>query len=97
MLLVFSAATRRTRTPTGAEKMQHREDKSRIVSGRLREIDKKNHRILVECTEGSNSISETFSTQDWDDEDYEQLRAYLDKDIKVHLQEHEVSDWEPSK
>ncbi len=79
--------------------MQQQKDKSRarVISGRLIEIDKKNHRILVEYKEGSNLMPETFSTQDWDDEDYEQLKAYLDKDIKVHAQDHEVTDWEPSK
>jgi hypothetical protein len=75
------------------------EDKSsaRVISGRLIEIDKKNHRILVEYKEGLNLIPETFSTQDWDDEDYEQLGAYLDKDIKLHVQGQKVSEWESSK
>jgi len=78
--------------------MQH-EDKSsaRVISGRLREIDKKDHRILVEYKDGLNLIPGTFSTQDWDDEDYEQLGAYLDKDIKVHVQGQKVSEWEPSR
>jgi hypothetical protein len=69
---------------------------ARIIFGRLIEIDKVRKCVTVEYKDEDDKwITESFSTDDWDDEDYQEIRGALGEDINLTVEDNTALDWDP--
>jgi len=78
------------------EEEQEGWSRARIVFGRLIEIDKKDESITLEYKDGINWTSESFSTKDFSDEDYDKLNDVLGEDVEITVKDHQVTLYDVS-
>jgi hypothetical protein len=78
---------------------QQKEEKwsrARVVFGRLIEVDKKRQCIVVEYKERGEWSSEEFTTKGCTDADYDELRALIDSDVTIDVEDHQITSYGPS-
>jgi hypothetical protein len=70
---------------------------ARVIFGTLTGIDKQQEEITLEYKDGDEWINDTFSTDGWTEDDYQELRGALGKDINVTVEDSTVLEWVPAR
>lgn len=67
---------------------------ARVIFGKLIGINKKASQLTIEYKDGESWEEETFSLEDWTDEDYDGLLEKIGEDITLTVVDHSATNWE---
>jgi hypothetical protein len=80
-----------------SEKEEQEEEQwqnAEVIFGRLVGVYKSSQRIAVEYKADDDWVTTQFSTQGLTDEDYDELKERLGRDIELRVVDNKVEDWE---